>query len=644
MKMQKLTRWITFLMVVCMLLAGTTAAAEATEPVVVTITGPDSSQSYTSGTYFKTISITKGGTYEVSSSDPDAEAMFSISIEAPGEEVVLRLNGVNLHSLGSSFPGSDCIRCVRASKITIETAAGTVNRITGSKSGSGIEILDSCGDVVLSGSGSMIVTGSGASANPGSYGSAVYHSPAIHKGTGSNYLIIESGTVEAYGVAGYAAGIGGGSTIVTGSYGGSGYTEGENTANIKITGGNIIARSFYQVTSVAGRSFGMGIGNGVGAKAKDNSNIIIAPAEGTTITARIKNALLVDLWKNPAARVYEENTSVDVTADIISAHFETNSVVEEKIVTYTISAAADPADGGAVAGGGEYDAGETVTLTATANTGYRFIGWYEGITMVSSEENYTFEVEADRELTAVFETLPPENALLITRQPADQDVMEGESASFSVEAVGTDPLTYQWQIDRQDGNGFVDVSCTTQEFELSGIALEYDGFLFRCIVTDAAGHQAVSDAAELNVSARPAQEVNTLKITKHPVDQQVTEGGSAVFTVEAEGTEPLTYQWQVNRQDGNGFVELTCTSNRLTITGAMLKEHGFTFRCMVADADGNRAVSKAAVLRVLKENVEPAPAVPGTGDDTPLGLLVMLSGLSGFIILWMNKRVRKMHR
>lgn len=42
---------------------------------------------------------------------------------------------------------------------------------------------------------------------------------------------------------------------------------------------------------------------------------------------------------------------------------------------YTVSVAFDPAAGGTVTGAGSYEPGETVTLTATANAGYRFKAW-----------------------------------------------------------------------------------------------------------------------------------------------------------------------------------------------------------------------------------------------------------------------------
>lgn len=46
--------------------------------------------------------------------------------------------------------------------------------------------------------------------------------------------------------------------------------------------------------------------------------------------------------------------------------------------TYDITVLADPAEGGTVSGGGTYNDGDEIRLTATANNGYTFDGWSNG--------------------------------------------------------------------------------------------------------------------------------------------------------------------------------------------------------------------------------------------------------------------------
>ncbi len=80
------------------------------------------------------------------------------------------------------------------------------------------------------------------------------------------------------------------------------------------------------------------------------------------------------------------------------AHFALN--------TYTISASAEPPEGGSILGAGDYPPGTTVNLEATANPGYHFVNWTEGGKEVSTEELYSFTAEADRTLVAHFAVTP----------------------------------------------------------------------------------------------------------------------------------------------------------------------------------------------------------------------------------------------
>ena len=73
-----------------------------------------------------------------------------------------------------------------------------------------------------------------------------------------------------------------------------------------------------------------------------------------------------------------------------------------KPVTVTVSASANNIAFGNVSGAGVYDKGAAVSLTATAKTGYRFVSWKEGSSIVSSDATYTFKATKDITLTADF--------------------------------------------------------------------------------------------------------------------------------------------------------------------------------------------------------------------------------------------------
>lgn len=69
------------------------------------------------------------------------------------------------------------------------------------------------------------------------------------------------------------------------------------------------------------------------------------------------------------------------------------------LTSYTINATANDANMGTVTGGGTYYEGETVTLTATPKTGYRFVNWSNS----STDAKLTFTASENLDLTANFE-------------------------------------------------------------------------------------------------------------------------------------------------------------------------------------------------------------------------------------------------
>lgn len=70
----------------------------------------------------------------------------------------------------------------------------------------------------------------------------------------------------------------------------------------------------------------------------------------------------------------------------------------------TINVNAEAQLGGAVYGGGAYLNGEFAKVTAVANAGYQFVGWFVDGEMVSTEEEYRLAVTSDVTITAQFKS------------------------------------------------------------------------------------------------------------------------------------------------------------------------------------------------------------------------------------------------
>ena len=72
--------------------------------------------------------------------------------------------------------------------------------------------------------------------------------------------------------------------------------------------------------------------------------------------------------------------------------------------TYTITTEANNEKAGTITNSGKYKYGKEITITATTNAGYTFLGWYNGETKVYANASYTFNVSETITLTAKWST------------------------------------------------------------------------------------------------------------------------------------------------------------------------------------------------------------------------------------------------
>lgn len=98
-------------------------------------------------------------------------------------------------------------------------------------------------------------------------------------------------------------------------------------------------------------------------------------------------------------------------------------------------------------------------------------------------------------------------APVITVQPIDQDVYVGETATFTLEATSSVPMSFQWYANGTPIPGATSASYTTDPIP----NLDPDGTILYCIVTNASG-SAQSDNAILNVSMPPGRVTDNLQV------------------------------------------------------------------------------------------------------------------------------------
>jgi len=170
----------------------------------------------------------------------------------------------------------------------------------------------------------------------------------------------------------------------------------------------------------------------------------------------------------------------------------------------------------------------------------------------------------------------------IATQPSNQTVTAGQTATFTVVANGTAPLTYQWQ-----KNGANIAGATSASYTTSATTTSDSGSTFDVVVSNSAG-TAASNSATLTVNAAPVAPT----ITTQPSNQTVTAGQTATFSVAASGTAPLSYQWNKNGAPISG-----ASSSSYTTPTTTTSDNGALFTVVLSNAIGS-VTSNAATLNV----------------------------------------------
>ena len=143
--------------------------------------------------------------------------------------------------------------------------------------------------------------------------------------------------------------------------------------------------------------------------------------------------------------------------------------------------------------------------------------------------------------------------------------------------------------------------------------------------------------AAAHVLAQPTLQM--LDYTTQLENITVEEGQRAVFTLmNIEGTQPLSYQWYLDRNNGQGWQPISgATGSTYTIDSAEAYQNGFRYYCKITDANGVTVDTNPAVLTVVPTGTV---VLPQTGDDSnPLALLgLVLLSLGGIAVMMRRKK------
>ncbi len=215
----------------------------------------------------------------------------------------------------------------------------------------------------------------------------------------------------------------------------------------------------------------------------------------------------------------------------------------------------------------------------------------------------------------------------ITSHPVSQTINVGQTASFTIAATGSVPLTYQWSKNGTVLGGATNATLTLANAETTAAA---NAPGYTVVVSNAAG-TAASTAAALTVNViAPA-------ITSPPVSQTINVGQMASFTVAATGSAPLSYQWKKN-----GNVLAGATNTTLTLVNAQTTDAanapGYTVVVTNAAGTATSAVATLAVTLVAPSiTTQPIAQTVNTGGSVTFS--VVAGGTSPLSYQWRKNGV-----
>ena len=163
---------------------------------------------------------------------------------------------------------------------------------------------------------------------------------------------------------------------------------------------SIVGQSYsYTINTSASPSYGGTVSGGGYYNGGESCTVTAQANDGYVFTNWIENGNVVS---TNASYTFTVNSNRSLVANF-----------QAQPQSFTINVSAYPTNGGTAAGGGTYNQGASCTVTATANVGYTFTNWTENGNVVSTQANYTFQVNNNRSLVANFIEVGGDNCNIV---------------------------------------------------------------------------------------------------------------------------------------------------------------------------------------------------------------------------------------
>ncbi|MBR3108465.1 MAG: immunoglobulin domain-containing protein, partial [Clostridia bacterium] len=203
------------------------------------------------------------------------------------------------------------------------------------------------------------------------------------------------------------------------------------------------------------------------------------------------------------------------------------------------------------------------------------------VTAAAHHNGYKYRVKVSNSAGSVWSntvTLTVNSKPVITTQPVDKAVNEGETATFKVVATGSG-LSYQWYYQKPGESTWNTVSSNGTSATLSvTAAARHNGYKYRVKVSNSKGY-VWSNTVTLTVTSKPV-------ITEQPSDLSVIVGAKATFTVTATGA--TSYQWYYQKPGENTWTMVSSNGTSAAYTMTVAARHnGYKYKCVVTNTAGS---------------------------------------------------------
>ena len=289
-------------------------------------------------------------------------------------------------------------------------------------------------------------------------------------------------------------------------------------------------------------------------------------ASGGTVTGKLKGS--ANDIQTPS--ITAQPTGQTVTEGSAAMFSVTASAGDSETLTYQWQQSTD--NGGSWANiESATSAKYTTEATTTSMSGnqYRCVVTGSGVSVISAPATLTVNAAATT----------------ITTQPSNVTVTEGETATFSVTATGSN-LTYQWQ-QSTDGSAWANISgATSSSYTTQAATMDMDGWQYRCVVTDGNSNGVTSQAATLTVTAATVS-VTGVSLDKTELSLTVGDTETLTATVAPDNATNQAVTWT----SSDPSVATVDAAGKVTAVGAG------TATITVTTADGSFTATCTVTVR-----------------------------------------------